>query len=129
MKTYKEDTVLTFGKFNGKTILQVAQSEPGYIDWCAKNLEHFYLSDETIANLKRDAPKFRMSIEGSRKMKANYLAWEQEQIKHAPPMPLEAESTAEEIKVENKPVNEEEINEEEDEEQNEDNLPYDDLPF
>ncbi len=44
MKFYTLDTEFTFGKFSGKTIREVIEIQPDYINWCAINLGHFYIS-------------------------------------------------------------------------------------
>ena len=38
-------TVVRFGKHKGKTVNQILQEEPGYIDWCLKNVDTFEMSD------------------------------------------------------------------------------------
>ncbi len=38
-------TVLKFGKHKGKTVNQILQEEPDYINWCLKNIDIFEMSD------------------------------------------------------------------------------------
>ena len=41
---YTLQTVLRFGKHKGKTVNQILQEEPGYINWCLKNIDTFEMS-------------------------------------------------------------------------------------
>jgi len=52
MKTYELDTFITFGKYEGITLKQIFEKDPDYILWCCEFLEHFYISEQTIENLK-----------------------------------------------------------------------------
>ncbi|MBQ3635257.1 MAG: hypothetical protein II951_06530 [Bacteroidales bacterium] len=44
MKNYGLNDVLGFGKYAGERIKDVIDKNPGYIDWCLSNLDHFGLS-------------------------------------------------------------------------------------
>lgn len=55
------DSEFDFGKYNGQTISQVFESNPGYIDWCLENVDFFELCEETIESLKKLNPGFRFS--------------------------------------------------------------------
>jgi len=79
MKFYDLNTVLNFGKFEGKTIQEVAGIQPSYLDWCAINLEHFYIDDEEVEALKEAYPSFSFSEEAKAKLAEKYEAWENEQ--------------------------------------------------
>jgi hypothetical protein len=76
MKSYKTNTVIHFGKHMNKSILQVCKSEPSYISWCLINLDHFYLSEETLEEIKRQIPNFKLSGEASKFQKKKELEWE-----------------------------------------------------
>ena len=39
-------TVLKFGKHKGKTVNQILQEEPDYINWCLKNIDTFQMSEK-----------------------------------------------------------------------------------
>jgi hypothetical protein len=45
------DKVLTFGKFKGKTILQVIEENPAYIVWCIRNVKNFTIDDNLSKEL------------------------------------------------------------------------------
>lgn len=78
MKFYDLKTEFTFGKFEGKTMEEVLNLQPDYIDWCAKNLDHFYISDETINELKALKPDFLLTQEASEILNSKYEKWDSE---------------------------------------------------
>lgn len=79
MKFYTLDTEFTFGKYEGKTVKEVLEIQPAYLDWCAINLDHFYISDETITEIKEIIPDFTISEEGKQKLADKFSIWENEQ--------------------------------------------------
>lgn len=79
MKFYTLDTEFTFGKFQGKTVRQVIDNQPSYLDWCSLNLDHFYISNEVIEEIKGVIPDFKLSDEGVAKLNDKYEVWENEQ--------------------------------------------------
>ena len=79
MKFYTLDTEFTFGKYEGKTVKEILELQPTYLDWCAINLDHFYLSDEIIEEIKIIKPDFTITEEGKQKLADKYSTWEVEQ--------------------------------------------------
>lgn len=79
MKFYNLDTEFTFGKFEGKTVREVLDIQHSYIDWCAINLDHFFISDEVIEEIKSIVPDFSISEDGQNKLSEKYETWENEQ--------------------------------------------------
>ncbi|WP_433896561.1 hypothetical protein [Sphingobacterium mizutaii] len=79
MKFYTLDTEFTFGKFQGNTLRQVIDIQPSYLDWCSLNLDHFYMSNEVIEEIKGVIPDFKLSDEGVAKLNDKYEVWENEQ--------------------------------------------------
>ena len=79
MKFYTLDSEFTFGKFSGKTLQQVIDLQPSYIDWCACNLGHFYVSEDEIEKIKEIIPGFSISSDGQQKMLERYTTWVSEQ--------------------------------------------------
>jgi len=79
MKFYTLDTEFTFGKFEGKTVREVLELKPTYLDWCAINLDHFYITEETITEIKEIKPDFTITEEGKQKLEDKYSSWENEQ--------------------------------------------------
>jgi hypothetical protein len=79
MKFYTLDTEFTFGKFEGKTVREVLELQPTYLDWCAINLDHFYITEEIITEIKEIKPDFTITEEGKQKLEDKYSSWENEQ--------------------------------------------------
>lgn len=79
MKFYDLDSPFAFGKYEGKTIRQIVDLQPSYIDWCATNLEHFYISEDVIEEIKKIKPDFTLSVEGQQKLDEKYSILENEQ--------------------------------------------------
>jgi len=79
MKFYNLDTEFTFGRYANQTIRQVIEIQPSYLDWCAINLDHFYIDEEVINEIKAINPSFVLSEEGQNKLSEKYDAWENAQ--------------------------------------------------
>jgi len=79
MRFYTLDTEFTFGKYEGKTVKEILELQPTYLDWCAINLDHFYISEEIIAEIKVIKPDFTITEEGKQKLADKYSTWENEQ--------------------------------------------------
>jgi hypothetical protein len=77
MKFYNLNTELTFGKFEGKTVEEVLALQPSYFDFCLLNLDHFFLSDEVIAEMKVKNPNFMISEAANQKRQENYESWQE----------------------------------------------------
>lgn len=82
MKFYDLDTEFSFGKFEGKTLRQIIDLQPSYIDWCAINLEHFYISENVIEEIKSLNPDFALTEEGQEKLNERYTIWENKQVNY-----------------------------------------------
>ncbi|MGI6310587.1 MAG: hypothetical protein ACOXZU_03515 [Bacteroidales bacterium] len=61
MKSYYLNTKFKFGKFKGKTLREILRIQPSYIDWCIVNLDHFYLSNQTMNRIWGFKPDFTLS--------------------------------------------------------------------
>lgn len=55
MKEYTQNSLLKFGKYNGSILEDIAKTDPNYINWCIINLDHFYLSEEAIEELRANS--------------------------------------------------------------------------
>ncbi len=55
---YYSNSALHFGKYKGETLMDIVDTNPRYIGWCILNLDHFYISDETIQELEMCNDKF-----------------------------------------------------------------------
>lgn len=58
IKVYRLSSVLTFGKFTGRTILEVIELDYRYIIWCVDHLDHFYCDCEVISLITEKNPTF-----------------------------------------------------------------------
>ena len=63
MKNYENNTPLNFGMYKGLTLENISQFNYNYISWCIINLDHFYISEETIELLKSNVRGFRLKAE------------------------------------------------------------------
>jgi hypothetical protein len=63
MKYYSLNTTFHFGKYNGKTVKEVLDIQPSYLNWCAINLDSFIISDECATEMKCMNSRFSLSSE------------------------------------------------------------------
>ena len=80
MKFYYLDTIFTFGKFSGKTIREILELHPFYIEWCLLNLDHFYVSEETIEEIKQIKSDFNLTEQAKQKQIEKFQLWEPNKI-------------------------------------------------
>ena len=76
MKRYDLNTELTFGKFKGNKVKDIITFHPYYIEWCALNMEHFYVEKRVIVKIKELFPNYEFStkaIEVNEKKIDDYL--------------------------------------------------------
>lgn len=76
MKAYTIHTLFHFGKHINKNVLTVSKTAPSYISWCMINLEHFFISDDTLTEIINKYPGFRLSAEAKLVQKRKQLEWE-----------------------------------------------------
>ncbi len=76
---YKLRTTFTSGKHKGKTLREILDEEPEYLDWCAINNDQFYISDTVIKEIQKIIPDFKLSKEASKNLRDKYEDWEIEQ--------------------------------------------------
>lgn len=55
MKVYTQNSLLKFGKYNGSILEDIAKTDPNYINWCIINLDHFYVSEGAIEQLRANS--------------------------------------------------------------------------
>lgn len=48
------DSVLAFGKHQGKTVAFVSETDPMYLEWCLNNIDGFELDEEADQRLDLD---------------------------------------------------------------------------
>ena len=61
MKEYDANSILDFGKHEGKSVIYVASVDPSYLDWCILNIPEFYLADDAINSLITELPQLTIS--------------------------------------------------------------------
>lgn len=76
MKFYNLDTEFTFGIFEGKSLLEILELELSYVEWCAINLDHFFISESVIEEIKAIKPEFELSDEGKQELNTKYATYE-----------------------------------------------------
>lgn len=85
MKFYNLNTEFMFGKFKGKTLKEVTDAQITYLNWCSVNLEHFYLADDVISQIKELNPTFELSDEAKNSLNAKFQNWKAKQIQKNTP--------------------------------------------
>ncbi len=75
MKIYELDTIITFGKYEGNSLKQISEKDPNYILWCCEFLEHFYISKQTIENIKNYNSIFSVSEKILEVLEKKYDDW------------------------------------------------------
>jgi len=58
MKFYDIDSEFTFGKYEGKSIREVFEKDPNYIEFCFNNIDEFYVSPEVMKELRQINPRY-----------------------------------------------------------------------
>ncbi|MDD4967814.1 MAG: hypothetical protein PHT07_00105 [Paludibacter sp.] len=48
---YNLDKKFTFGEYKGKSVREVIDLNPKYLDWCAIHIDYFYITDEAIEEI------------------------------------------------------------------------------
>lgn len=63
MNYYNINTTFYFGKYKGKTVKDVLDIQPSYLNWCAENLDKFIISEADAKEMKRYSSRFFLSSE------------------------------------------------------------------
>jgi hypothetical protein len=61
IKMYNTNSTIGFGRFFGKTIFEITEIDPTYIQWCVEHLEHFLISEEVKDAILEKYPTFKFS--------------------------------------------------------------------
>ncbi len=75
MKNYELNSILTFGKYKGLSLLQVFELNPSYVDWCILNLEHFNIEEDVFYELQSLNSLFQFSEKSLHKLQSS---WQEE---------------------------------------------------
>jgi len=76
MKFYELETEFSFGKYEGKSLQEILEIQPSYIQWCIDNLDHFYISDQVIQKIKSIKPDFRLNQDSLDRLKEKKELWD-----------------------------------------------------
>jgi hypothetical protein len=86
MKFYNLDTDFTLGKFEGKTVKDILNLDPNYLEWCAVHLDQFCMTEEVIGQIRAIMPGFALSEEAKQSLKDKFDNWQnvlkREQMDH-----------------------------------------------
>lgn len=66
MKSYFQESEVSFGKYAGLTLQDIVKIDSDYINWCLINIDWFYIGYVTRIELKRDNPSFKLSSKAER---------------------------------------------------------------
>jgi hypothetical protein len=75
MKFYTLETIFTFGKYEGMNLKGIVEIQSSYLNWCIVNLDHFYVSNEVIEEIKALVPDFNLSGEATEILEKKYYEW------------------------------------------------------
>ena len=63
IKVYTHKSKLKFGKYKGKTVLDVVKDDPQYIVWCLSNLRSFLILEKDMGKLRKVNEAFDLNDE------------------------------------------------------------------
>jgi len=78
MEFFDLETEFTSGKYAGKTLEEVFNSDPKFVEQMLISNESFNISDETMVQLKEINPKFEFSERALDKREEKFDLWEDE---------------------------------------------------
>ncbi len=76
IKMYDLSAKIKFGRFSGKTITDIIEIEPTYIEWCIGHLDHFLISEEVVNSIKEKYPTFSFSPKLERIIASKDESWQ-----------------------------------------------------
>ena len=81
IKMYDLNTQIKFGRFSGKTITEIIEIEPTYIEWCIKHLDHFLISVEVLNSITEKYSTFKFSSELDEIIDSKKESWQMQNYK------------------------------------------------
>jgi hypothetical protein len=79
MKSYAVNSLFSFGKYEGKSLRDVLEIQPSYLNWCVINLDHFFLPEETIQEIQNIKPDFSLTNEAKNINDNKSISFEKEE--------------------------------------------------
>lgn len=77
MILYELDTHLEFGKYFGRTLIDIASENAMYIEWCINNVNYFVINDLAVEEIKKIYPKFLTAENSIINLKYKQKKWEE----------------------------------------------------
>lgn len=65
---YFLESQLNFGKHKKKTIKEILEIEPTYINWCARNIANFIIDNDEVTKIREFLPNFHFSFEENKRI-------------------------------------------------------------
>jgi hypothetical protein len=72
---------ITFGKYKGKSLYEIMQTNYGYVNWCIVNLNHFCLNKYTLNAIEIFFPNFELSDIAKKILDEKYVKWQREELR------------------------------------------------
>lgn len=63
MELFEPESYFEFGKYKYRKLIDVANENAMYIQWCIVNLKGFVISNEAVTEIKKISPKFLVDEE------------------------------------------------------------------
>lgn len=73
MKSYNLETTFNFGMYKSKTLKEILNIDPGYVNWCIINLDHFLITDTVMDIIELFGPSFDLTVESAEIMKSKQI--------------------------------------------------------
>jgi len=73
---YNLETIFTFGMYEGKSVKEVIEINPTYLNWCAININPFYMTDEAIEEIRNIATDY-ISSNSREILHEKYIIWKE----------------------------------------------------
>ena len=80
LKCYRFESIILFGKYRNMRVKDIVDINPAYIEWCIINLDHFYLSLETIKQIQNNFTFFCKTDKLKKKIREKQEEWENNNI-------------------------------------------------
>lgn len=62
LRQYTLDSIFNLPKHRGRTVREVAKIDPSYVYWCIRDVDSFYVSEETFLAIKDINRPFRLTV-------------------------------------------------------------------
>lgn len=73
MKLYKLESKLNFGKYKGKTVKEIQDTDPSYIEWAKKNVSWFKIEENQTKKETESSMKIHITVNLQPKTKKSWM--------------------------------------------------------